>query len=260
LDRPLFPLVRKKLKEAKKQLRKVIQSADEIRVKHLDERNAAYALANFMTTEKAAKRTHAAERQRAMYLRIQRVLGKGHKGSINKILVPDETREEGWRPLFDQEEILQRLIEPNQEHSGQAEGTPLTTGEVHDILGWDSLTEEAAAILAPGTFDVESLANDDANQAILRKLGEQKTIPELPTTITAEELIEAIKKWKERTSASPSGRHLGHLKAMLAFERKPEIENVDHVILSLTLRSWTALVHRVDHRHIVWVGRFSSFS
>jgi hypothetical protein len=67
---------------------------------------------NDMTKEKA-KRIHAAEQQRAMYQHNQRVLGKGHKGGINEILVPDETREDGWRPIFDQEEITQRLIERN---------------------------------------------------------------------------------------------------------------------------------------------------
>jgi hypothetical protein len=36
LERPLFTVARKKLKEAKKQLRKVIQSADEIRAKRED--------------------------------------------------------------------------------------------------------------------------------------------------------------------------------------------------------------------------------
>jgi hypothetical protein len=92
------------------------------------------------------------------------------------------------------------------------------------MLGWDSLTEEGAVILA-GTFDVESLATDDVTKAILCKLSEHNTIPELPTTITAEELIEAIKRWKERTSTSPSGRHLGHLKAMLAFEPTTKPEN-----------------------------------
>jgi hypothetical protein len=58
---PLFTLVREKRKEAKKQLRKVIQSAHEIRAKHLDERIGAYVLANDMAEEKAAKIIHAAE-------------------------------------------------------------------------------------------------------------------------------------------------------------------------------------------------------
>jgi hypothetical protein len=44
-------------------------------------------------------------------------------------------------------------------------------------------------------------------------------MPEIPTLITTAELIEGIKKWKERTSTSPSGRHLGHLKAMLANQK-----------------------------------------
>jgi uncharacterized protein YoaH (UPF0181 family) len=81
------------LKEAKKELRNVIRSADKIREKYLKERIVAYALTNDMTKEKAAKQIHATEQQKAMYEHIQRVLGKGRKGGINKILVPDETRE-----------------------------------------------------------------------------------------------------------------------------------------------------------------------
>jgi hypothetical protein len=92
-----------------------------------------------------------------------------------------------------------------------------------DMLGWDSVIEEGAAILA-GNFDAKSLASDDATKAILRKLANRKkTIPEILTLITAEEWIEGIKKRKERTSTSPSGRHMGHLKVILAFE--PEREN-----------------------------------
>jgi hypothetical protein len=50
---------RKKPKEANK--RKVIQSADGIRAKHLDERIAAYVLANDMTKEKAATQRNSKE-------------------------------------------------------------------------------------------------------------------------------------------------------------------------------------------------------
>jgi hypothetical protein len=76
--------VRKKLKEAKKQLRKVTQSADEIRTKHLDERIAAYALANDMTKEKAAKRIRAAEQQRAMYQQSNECSGRATKEASTK--------------------------------------------------------------------------------------------------------------------------------------------------------------------------------
>ena len=33
---------------------------------------------------------------------------------------------------------------------------------------------------------------------------------------------QGFKKWNEKTSTSPSGRHLGHDKAIIAFEPKPE--------------------------------------
>jgi hypothetical protein len=38
---------------------------------------------------------------------------------------------------------------------------------------------------------------------------------QIPVDISVEEYSSAIKKWKESTSTSPSGRHLGYYKATL---------------------------------------------
>ena len=37
-----------------------------------------------------------------------------------------------------------------------------------------------------------------------------------PETITMQDINEGYKKWKEKTSTSPSNRHLGHYKSLLA--------------------------------------------
>jgi hypothetical protein len=37
----------------------------------------------------------------------------------------------------------------------------------------------------------------------------------IPYTITKEDVKQGFKKWKERTSTSPSGRHLGHYKSWI---------------------------------------------
>jgi hypothetical protein len=42
-----------------------------------------------------------------------------------------------------------------------------------------------------------------------------KTIPPIPTLFTPQDIHKGFSKWKERTSTSPSGRHLGHYKAII---------------------------------------------
>jgi Reverse transcriptase (RNA-dependent DNA polymerase) len=55
----------------------------------------------------------------------------------------------------------------------------------------------------------------DTTQLILRMLGEDRKVPSIPVDISFEEFCAAFNKWKERTTTSPSGRHLGHYKLLL---------------------------------------------
>jgi hypothetical protein len=42
-----------------------------------------------------------------------------------------------------------------------------------------------------------------------------KKHPTIPTDITEDDVTYGFKKWKETTSSSPSGRHLGHYKTII---------------------------------------------
>ena len=46
---------------------------------------------------------------------------------------------------------------------------------------------------------------------------------EISTELTVEQLISGIKIWKETTSTSPSGRHLGHYKAIIRDENLAQL-------------------------------------
>jgi hypothetical protein len=51
-------------------------------------------------------------------------------------------------------------------------------------------------------------------QKIIDKLSDEKNLPLINGEITFEEFAQGINKWREATTTSPSGRHLGHYKIL----------------------------------------------
>ena len=99
----------------------------------------------------------------------------------------------------------------NQTHFAQAQGTPFTIPPLSDYFHHDGLTKTADDVLR----GIAPPCNvDDATSLLLGELKQQ--CPELDetTNIGHEELKQTFKKWRESTSTSPSGRHLGHYRAL----------------------------------------------
>ena len=60
---------------------------------------------------------------------------------------------------------------------------------------------------------------NEATRRILEFLGNNK-LPEIDTKITATQVKAGYKKWRESTSTSPSGLHLGHAKTLVKCPKK----------------------------------------
>jgi hypothetical protein len=67
----------------------------------------------------------------------------------------------------------------------------------------------------------------------LKKLGDNNKLPKIDTEITFEEFIEGFSKWKEKTTTSPSGRHVGHYKLL---NNLPIYEDHNTPIINLGIR------------------------
>ncbi len=99
----------------------------------------------------------------------------------------------------------------------QASVTPLSSGQLADLLGHSELTSVGNQILQGKFVNQEKLPDP-----VLRAFMSQLAIPEelqhaksIPIEITPEEYSQAVKKWRELTATSPSGRHLGFYKVTL---------------------------------------------
>ena len=125
----------------------------------------------------------------------------------------DRDGKEAWTALTDPKEIESTIIARNIKHFGQATNTPFNSKEFTDIFGIDADSDATEDLLKGVLPNIESLP--DEVQLILKEIAKSPQ-PVIDTTITTKDLIGLFKSWKETTSTSPSGCHLGHWHALIA--------------------------------------------
>ena len=126
-----------------------------------------------------------------------------------------------WQTIDVPTEVLRHLQQRNQLHFGQAAGTPFTIPPLSDDLGFCGDGEDAEKIL-DGTYDTTAYAPNVA--ILIRHLKQTAEIASMDAypTISEEDYVEKLKVWKESTSTSPSGVHLGHYKTLIARHKYTE--------------------------------------
>jgi hypothetical protein len=134
-------------------------------------------------------------------------------GGISLILVPlpKEGIELEYIAITDGPTIERLILQRNIRHFRQAEFTPLATPEVIRTIGFGANTNRAEQILN-GSGDVTDITNDEWSRYLLKSM--KRHSKEIKIEITTEKMMEKYRRWKERTSTSPSGRHLGHFHAL----------------------------------------------
>jgi hypothetical protein len=120
-----------------------------------------------------------------------------------------------WITIDAPKAVVEKLRDRNRSHFGQAQGTPFTVPPLSEDLNFHGATSSAEMIL-DGTYDSSGLA--DITRLVISNLHESKYAIRAPltTTISDAAYMSKIKNWKESTSTSPSGLHLGHYHAMVA--------------------------------------------
>jgi hypothetical protein len=99
---------------------------------------------------------------------------------------------------------------------------PFTVSPLQNWLGYHGTSQLADAVLR-GEIPPDVLAQcTEGAQAIIEAL-QQKIAPpnSIDTRITSDDMKSGMSVWRESTSTSPSGQHLGYYKSMTAFELAP---------------------------------------
>lgn len=117
-----------------------------------------------------------------------------------------------WTTITHPLDIEYYLLLRNRNHFGQAQGTPFTISPLRELIDWTATTPESEAILN-GQY-VPPTSMPSLCQQVLNECKASITIDSIPPQITAQALSGKIKAWREKTTTSPSGRHLGRYKAL----------------------------------------------
>ena len=144
--------------------------------------------------------------------------------------------ESAWREVNCPKVIEFLLRLQNQRHFGQAEGTPLTMPLMKKQFNWSASTVEAEMVLKGEYSDPEL---DEIQTLFLENLIKVTDVYESFKFVTVKEFQGKMKAWRESTTTSPSGRHLGHYKSLIATinrsldeEEQEQLQQIQQAIMS----------------------------
>jgi len=100
------------------------------------------------------------------------------------------------------------LLDYSHNHFATAQGTPFTVEPLSHLLNYNGITK-FGRLVSQGRANIAELLLDEATQALLNHLKSKQPNQESSHPLMYEELQNGIKKWPEKTTTSPSGRHLG---------------------------------------------------
>jgi hypothetical protein len=161
------------------------------------------------------------ERKKHMFRKLKQLRNSGGATGVTRIEVPVQADQDPkqcteWSSVDIPSEVLAHLQTRNRKHFGQAHGTPFTVPPLFDDLGFCGDTPAADDILE-GRYDYDKI-QDPATRLLLQQLVQIQSLTDQSTcaTISMEEFQSKLRVWRESTSTSPSGQHLGHFKYLLA--------------------------------------------
>jgi len=112
------------------------------------------------------------------------------------------------------DEMNDTLLEYSRLHFSKAQGSPFTVAPLSHMLQYDGLMVFGNQILT-GRAALDNLDLQPPTKALLTHLRDKTVDPEAQKhPIIYEELQKGIKKWPEKTTTSPSGRHLRIYKSL----------------------------------------------
>jgi exonuclease III len=166
------------------------------------------------------RRLQRAEAIKRLFDKLRSARSQGDRRGVVSLEIPvhpdaDPKTCSEWRTIDVPSEIVDHLQRRNRKHFGQAHGSPFTVPPLSDYLGFQGVGPNADTVLK-GQYD--STEFDDNVRLLLQHLQITQEMQEEESypTITEKEFRGKLQTWRESTSTSPSGLHLGHWKALIA--------------------------------------------
>ena len=248
------------LTQVKREMRQIEKNADKHRKDEQQAAADARKLAGDMIGAKAIRNIMIAEEMKQMWRKLRCLSGTSDQG-VSKVQIPrngdftscKECTE--WVNVEEPKEIEQALIRRNQIHFGQAQGTFPTVRPFSEKLNWAAGTYEAELILE-GKHN-QAFADheiDDMSKLLLQHFEATTALDSITSELTEDDWEGKLKVWKESTTTSPSGLHLGHYKSIAKPICVPDNPEVTKSLEELRGKLLTAQVQltnlAIRHGHV----------
>jgi hypothetical protein len=258
-------VVKRELRAAQKHLQEIGKKAEALREDHIRALiNTAEEQSDDDTYKRRLENIKRAHERQQHYRRIRAILKPAQKRGLSHVLVPKDFNPDTypydpenvvqWEPIHEQTELQNFIQKRNITHFGQAHGTPFTVEPLNKI-NWAANSVEAKEVLN-GSIPMSMLENDAYTLKILKYIADREKLPEIDTYMTPTQVSEGFKKWREETSTSPSGCHLG-LKRIPAFatshkdteKTRTDIQTIQAVIINIPVaqgfspKRWRTIVN-----------------
>jgi hypothetical protein len=232
------------LRTAQSSLRQVRKQASKESKELLQRRILEAQMQNDKKTARSSKKISQAEDMKALHSKLRFISqDRNQKSSLNRLEVPLDPQQDPktcneWVTVDAPEEITAHLLKHNQKHFSQALGTPFTVPPLNVQVDYGASTASCELML-DSAYNSELL--DDLTLLLtdhFRLLNRQDV---LPFTITSDAMMDKYNFWPESTTTSPSGRHLGHFRALLP-NLKPDTKK-KHPLLESKRESLVTIHH-----------------
>lgn len=156
----------------------------------------------------------------------------------------DPKTTQNWSTITDPDAIERYLILRNKKHFNQSQGTPLTDKAWTDVLNWAADSDTARQITA-GLYGTDHLESTHA--AVLKACHRRLPEPLIDAELTLETFQSKLKHWRESTATSPSGRHLGHYRALITSTSAVESQDEREEMIQLQENIGQLIVNIINY-------------
>lgn len=220
LTSPDIPEIRKNIRLSAQNIRRITADSKHIREQWLlDQEDIAHDKGDIERARRL-RNIRRAEESATSFSKIRIAIHGTTEGALKTLLVPNPNSSDYIR-ITDPIEIVDKLIERNLKHFNQSHGTTFTQRHLEQIC---SLTFTEAL---PRLTQLTGTGNE-AYDAIVEQLSIPLSLPDAHASLlSTSDFTQKLRTWKEKTSTSPSHRHLGLYRALLK-GKNPTLTPLSH--------------------------------
>jgi len=215
------------LRHAQQTLSAIHKAALDKRQAHLEELIQAANTCKDNHRKKLIVCLKRAEELKRCYSLVRSITKPKQKGGLSHVRIPTNQPPPApqWESVYDPQQLEDLVLSQHRKHFSQAHGTTFTNEPLRTLIN-DECTSEYAQQILSGTAQIDDLPIDEYTKALLKHLKSKMTPNESHShPMDPEQLTQGFKKWPERTTTSPSGRHLGIYKSLAKHFPPPKTDS-----------------------------------